>query len=220
MRRRALALGAALAAQLAAPALLPRGAFARDARRVWFDPAQLPSYSGRLERWLINPAGETDRALLREGAQIIFPAAEAEELMAAVKPGEGLITWGVRARSAPVITMLAWARNENEPANFVRQPSWFAPTRQGGEPRAVSGRVAQPLLTPQGESIGVILESGAVVRLAAETHAALAARLLPGSSLAAEGPGSTARGLVALDALRLGPTPEQLEPIPQPERRP
>jgi hypothetical protein len=217
MRRRSLLLGG----MVAAPALLPaRPLHASDARRVWFDPAQLPSYSGRLERWLINPAGEIDRALLREGTQIIFPASESDDLMAAIRPGDNLITWGVRARNAPVVTMLAWGRTDSEPANFVRQPSWFAPTRQGGSPQSVSGRVAQPLLTPQGEAIGVILDNGAVIRLPADVHATLGDKVANGASVAAEGPGSEAHGLKALDARRLGPSPDKLEALPQPERRP
>ncbi|RVT92031.1 hypothetical protein EOD42_20055 [Rhodovarius crocodyli] len=217
MRRRSLLLGG----MMAAPALmLARPLHASDARRVWFDPAQLPSYSGRLERWLINPAGEIDRALLKEGTQIIFPATESNELVAAIRPGDNLITWGVRARNAPVVTMLAWGSSDSEPANFVRQPSWFAPTRRGGTPQTVTGRVAQPLLTPQGEAIGVILDNGAVVRLAADVHAALGDKLGNGAAVAASGPGSEAHGLKALDAERLGTAPDKLEALPQPERRP
>lgn len=184
--------------------LLAAGAAARTPRGIWFDPAQLPSYTGRLERWLMNPAGETDRALLREGAQIILPPSEAAELTSLINPGDSITVWGVRARAAAVITMLAWARSDGDPANFVAQPAWFASTRRGTESHRVAGIVDRAMLTPQGEPMGVLLRSGAVIRLAVAAHEALASRLAAGEPVVAEGPGLRRGEDVAIDALRLG----------------
>jgi hypothetical protein len=100
----------------------------------------------------MNPAGEIDRALLREGVQIIFPPSEAEALVAAIAVDANFTAYGIRARNAPVVTMLAWAKNDTEAANFVASPAWFANESRGREELAVQGRIQAPLLTPQGEA--------------------------------------------------------------------
>jgi len=53
----ALGLAGMVLARTDAPAL------ARPPRGLWFDPTQLPSYSGRLDRWIANPAGEGGQGL-------------------------------------------------------------------------------------------------------------------------------------------------------------
>jgi len=194
--------------------LLAGGASARSPRGIWFDPTQLPSYSGRLERWVMNPAGETDRALLREGAQIILPPSEAAELTSLINPGDPFTVWGVRARAAPVITMLAWARGDTEPANFVAQPAWFASTRRGTEIHRLTGEVDRALLTPQGEHMGVLLRNGGVIRLTVAAHEALAARLAAGESLVAEGAGLQRGNDVAIDAVMLGRDAASMAAVP------
>lgn len=214
MRRRRFLLAAA------GTALLARSGLARAPRGLWFDPTQLPSYSGRLERWLMNPAGEIDRALLREGVQVIFPPSEAEALVGAIAIDANFTAYGIRARNAPVVTMLAWAKNDTDPASFVASPAWFASESRGREDLTIQGRIQAPLLTPQGEGMGVITDEGNVIRIPVEIHAALGDKLRVGEPVAATGAGSRRDGRLALDAARLGRTPERLEPLPAPERRP
>jgi len=67
--------------------LLSRPALAQLRAGLWFDPTQLPSYTGRLERWIATPAGTVERGLLREGTQFVFPASEGEALAAAIEHG-------------------------------------------------------------------------------------------------------------------------------------
>ena len=209
MRRRHFFLTA-----LAAPAL------AQGVRGVWFDPTQLPSYSGRLERALMNPAGEFDRLLFREGAQIVFPPSEAGDINEAVRPGDAMTVWGIRARLAPVITMLAWSKAEGEPPRFVAQPSWFAPTRRGTQPLSVSGVIDRTLMTPQGEGMGVLLQSGDVIRLPPANHAALGDALKDGATIFAEGLGHRQGDRVSLDADRTGSAADALRPLPDPPAPP
>lgn len=214
MRRRLL---------LAAPGLVLAGAaLARAPRGLWFDPTQLPSYSGRLERWLMNPAGEIDRALLREGVQVIFPPSEADALLAAIQVDANFTAYGIRARGAPVVTMLAWAKNDTDAASFVASPAWFASESRGREELTVGGRIQAPLLTPQGEGMGVILDDGNVIRLPVEIHEALGDRVKVGETIAAGGLGTRRDNRIALDAVRVGRAPDRLEPlpVPPPERRP
>lgn len=195
---------------------LPAVAAAQGSRGVWFDPTQLPSYSGRLERMLVNPAGETDRLLFREGAQIVMPPSEAQDIGEAVRPGDSIIVWGIRARAAPVITMLAWARTEGVRPRFVSQPSWFAPTRRGSQQLQVAGVVDRTLLTPQGEGMGVLLQSGDVIRLAPAVHIAMGDALKDGATIAAEGLGHRYGERSSIDAERIGAEPGALRPLPEP----
>ncbi len=201
---------------LLAALALPAAAWAQGVRGLWFDPAQLPSYSGRLDRYIVNPAGEIDRLLYREGAQVVFPASEAQEIAEAVRPGDSMMVWGIRARSAPVITMLAWAKAEGDRPHFVAQPSWFAPTRRGTQRLTVSGVVDRTLMTPQGEGMGVLLQSGDVIRLAPEIHMSLGDALKDGATIVAEGLGYRRDDRSAIDAERTGPDSAGLRPLPTP----
>jgi len=207
MQRRALApLLLAGTAQAQTPRPPPRS--------LWFDPTQLPSYTGRVERFINNPAGETDRLLFREGTQIVLPPTEAEAIRDAVRQGDALTVWGIRARTAPVVVMLAWARAASEGANFVAQPSWFAPTRRGTARLHVAGVVERALLTPQGEGMGVLLTNGDVLRLPPSVHAALGDALAPGATIFAEGLGTQRSNRVAIDAESLGNNSETMAPLP------
>lgn len=206
-RRILLACGASA---LALPAL------GRDPRGLWFDPTQLPSYSGRLDRWISNPAGEVDRGLFREGTQFVFPPSEADALMAAIERGGSIAVWGIRARAAPVVTMLAWAKTDSDPASFVESPAWFASTQPGTQRMTLAGRIQAPLLTPQGENMGVILAEGGSIRLSVEQHKALGGKVAVGETIAAEGLGTRRGELAAIDAQRLGKDENSLERLPEP----
>lgn len=202
---------------LLAPALLlaPR-ARAQPGSGLWFDPTQLPSYSGRLDRWIANPSGAVDRGLFREGTQFVFAASEAEALMQAIAPGNPICVWGIRARQAPVVLMLAWARSDSEPANFVERPAWFVSPAPGRDEFQLRGQILAPLLTPRGEGMGVILAQGGSIHLPVAAHRALGDLLKPGEPVAANGRGTSRGGLLALDAAAIGRTPQSLRPVARP----
>jgi len=227
MRRRSACL-AGLATLVAGPvafqkSVLAQGTSQRGSEgRLWFDPTQLPSFTGVVDRYLVNPDGKTDRLLFREGPQVIFPDTVAEEIMAAVATGHPIVVYGIRARRAPVITMLAWAKDGSSAAHFVERPTWTFPVFHAADERLeVSGTVRAPLLTAQGDSIGAILEDGSVVRVPLGVAAALGDRLAAGKTIAAAGRGASIadRGK-ALDAERIGEAPDKLEPLPTPVERP
>jgi len=192
------------------------------ANRLWFDPTQLPSFTGVVDRYLLTPEGKTDRLLFREGPQILFPEHVADEIMEAVPSGQSITVYGIRARRAPAIMMLAWARDGNATPHFVDRPIWTFPEyRAADEQMQVSGTVRSPLLTPQGDSIGVILDEGVVVRLPVGVAQALGDRLANGRSIVASGRGAAEQGRGrAIDADRIGESPEKLEPLPPPAERP
>jgi hypothetical protein len=218
-------LVAALTLALAVPATAAAqggGAPPPAARRssdLWFDPTQLPSFTGTVERYLLNPRGETDALLFREGPQVVFPPDLAEAVRHAAPTGRPIIVWGIRARQAPVITMLAFAPSAEATPAVVERFYWRLSGRQPREPSArlqVNGTVRQPYYSPQGEVAGVILEDGTVVLLPQGAAEGFRDLLKAGAKVAAEGPGQEGDAGRALLADRMGENPGALRPVPPP----
>ncbi len=223
MRLLALCLAAAW---LALPATAQDRAAARGAAaEFWFDPTQMPSFTGTVERYLVNPRGEVDSLLFREGPQVVFPPDLADMIRQAVPPGRPIIVWGIRARTAPVITMLAFTPNAETPPGVVERFYW----RLGGraaldqaERLSVHGTVKAPYYAPQGEIAGAVLEDGTVITVPPGTAEPLRDLLRAGARLAVEGRGVTLDIGRGVAAERIGEAPDQLRPIPpsaDPRRR-
>lgn len=200
-------------AQPAPRAAAPGG----GASATWFDPTQLPSFTGVVERYLVSPSGRVDRFLLREGPQVILPEQASDEVQRAVPPGSGVVVWGIRARRAPVITMLAWgAREGDQTVHFVERPAWGIASHEAGtQPVEVAGEVVMPLYTPQGEVAGVILQDGMVARLPPGVASAMGERIGVGRPFAAAGLGVSGPAGRALDAERVGDSLGSLGPLPK-----
>ncbi|HYF06508.1 MAG TPA: hypothetical protein VD970_02725 [Acetobacteraceae bacterium] len=197
------------------PALAQEAPAQSSQRRLWFDPTQLPRFTGTVERYLPAPAGGFDSLLLREGVQVLFPAEIGETLRQAVPQGRPIFVWGIRARSAPVITMLAWAPTAEEEPRFVERPSWWAGTVTRGQTRiSVQGTVRHTLHNSRGDVTGAMLDDGTVVRLPAEVAAARHELLRPGARLAATGWGVEGEGARALSAETIGDSPQNMTPVP------
>jgi hypothetical protein len=216
------ALGAALWGVLGLGAL-PRPGTAQSpaagnrAGELWFDPTQLPSFTGTVERYLLNPRGETDALIFREGPQVVFPPDIAAAVRQVAPPGRPIIVWGIRARNAPVITMLAFAPGNDATPTVVERFYWRLSGRQAMEragPVSVAGTVKQPYYAPQGDVAGAILEDGSVVLLPQGAAEAFRDLLKPGAKLAAEGMGHAEDAGRAVLAARLGEAPEALRPVP------
>ncbi len=212
-------LGTPVPAQQPAPANAPR----RVPADLWFDPTQLPSFTGTVERYLLNPRGEVDALLFREGPQVVFPPDIAEAVRRAAPPGRPLQLWGIRARSAPVITMLAFSPNGDTTPTVVDRFYWRLAGRQAAERATslqVSGTVKVPYFSPQGEVAGAILEDGTVVLVPQGAAEGFRDLLRPGARLAAEGMGHAGEEGKALLANRLGERPDALRDVPGPAEAP
>jgi hypothetical protein len=205
--------------------LLVGGALAQDrgaprggAAEFWFDPTQLPSFTGTVERYLVNPRGETDALVFREGPQVVFPPEFGAVVRAAIAPGRPIVVWGIRARHAPVITMLAFAPDVQATPMVVERLPWRLPDGAMAtmDRIAVSGTVKAPYLAPQGDVMGAILEDGTVVVIPRGTAEALRDLLRPGAKLAAEGPGVDGEAGRAVSAEHIGETAAALRPVPPP----
>lgn len=188
-----------------------------------FDPTQLPAFTGTVDRYLANPAGETDALLFREGPQVVFPPDMAEAVRRAAPAGQPLIVWGIRAREAPVITMLAFAASQDAEPGVVDRFYW----RLGGglpaqsQPLAVAGTVRAPYFAPQGQLVGAVLEDdGTVVLLPPGAAEPFRNLLRAGARLAAEGRGFAGEAGRALTADRLGEAADALRPVVPPGASP
>ncbi len=183
----------------------------------WFDPTQLPSFTGTVERYLVNPRGEVDSLLFREGPQVVFPPDLAEMIRTAAPPGRPIVVWGIRARQAAVITMLAFAPNAETSPGVVDRFYWQLggrTARDQAERMRVEGTVKAPYYAPQGEIAGAILEDGTVVTIPAGAAETLRDLLRPGASLAAEGRGVARDFGRGVAAELIGASPEALRPVP------
>ena len=184
---------------------------------LWFDPTQLPSFTGTVERYLPNPRGEVDGLIFKEGPQVVFPPDVAEAVRRDAPTGKSVIIWGIRARRAPVITMLAFAPSSDSTPVVVDRFYWRLGGRaaQEGSPLLrLSGTVKQPYYTPQGDVAGAILDDGSVVLVPAAAVDNVQDMLKSGQALAASGPGREGPDGRALLAQQLGPAPDALQPLP------
>jgi hypothetical protein len=191
----------------------------RQASDFWFDPTQLPAFTGIVERYLINPRGETDALLFREGPQIVFPPEFGRAVRDAAPPGRPIVVWGIRARQAPVITMLAFAPNNEVAPVVVERVYWRllgSSAAEQAERLLVEGAVKAPYFTPQGEVAGAVLEDGTVVSLPPGGTEGFRDLLRPGSRLVAEGRGVAGEHGRAVAAERLGENRDALRPVQAP----
>ena len=183
---------------------------------LWFDPTQLPSFTGTVERYLPNPRGETDALVFKEGPQVVFPPDVAEGVRQVAPAGRPVIVWGIRARTAPVITMLAFAPNTETTPVVVDRFYWHLTGRQASDravPLSLTGTVRQPYYTPQGEVAGAILEDGGVVLLPPGAAEPFKDLLKGGQQLTAAGMGQESAAGKALLAAELGAGGDAMKPI-------
>lgn len=187
---------------------------AAQAAEFWFDPTQLPSFTGTVERYLPNPQGSVDALLFREGPQVLFPPDVGEAVKRIAPLGRPIVVWGIRARSAPVITMLAFAATAEASPTLVDRFYWHI-DRTPPPPRElnVQGTVRAPFYESQGQATGAVLDDGTVVMLPPGRAEAFRDLLRQGARLAASGSGSETPDGKALLAARLGERPDSLRPV-------
>ena len=192
------------------------GAEKSKTESLWFDPTQLPSFTGTVDRFLPTPDGHVDRLVFKEGPQIVFPPDAFEAVQQVAPKGQKLVVWGIRARSAPVITMLAFAAPDGEPTVLDRF-YWRSEqgNRQSRHEIMLIGKVWVPYLSPQGQTAGAILENGDVIRVEPTVAGGFKERFAEGARIVAAGSGAETPLGKAIDADRIGVSVDKLEPVPQ-----
>lgn len=177
-----------------------------------------PIASGELRRFLVNPHGEIDMLLLRDGTIVKFPPHMNAALLAAVKPGDTVSVRGFREPGEAIKAFVIV--NEATRQQIVDQ----SPVPDIGKlPKhlrfaalsrlQVTGVVERALRGKKGEVNGVLLTDGTVVRFPPHAAFDFAAALQPGQALAAEGLGTENAHGKGLEATSMGPTLQTQRPI-------
>ena len=161
----------------------------------WIEPDQLPAIAGAVERFTVNAQGELDGLVLDRGNGVIqlvhFPSHMADEVGAALKPGDMVTVRGLKPRDAAVIAAVAL-----ECANGIKVVDRGPPKRSdtrtspfGQLPMSASGKIRLTLFTAKGKARGALLEDGTIVRLPLKQAEQIKQRLRPGETIAFHGMG-------------------------------
>lgn len=183
-----------------------------------YDPAQLPSFTGRVQVFTLTPRGEIDGMILVDGTEVKTPPHLSTAIAYSVRPGDTLIIHGLRAAAIPLIqavsitdrmsgrTILDTDAGPGPRGPRTPPPAGFAGVQLG----EAQGRIQMSLHGPRGETNGVLLSDGTVLRLPPEAFFGFSALLEPGKTVVAEGTEvSSAIGKV-LEVSQIGPSREQL----------
>ena len=62
-----------------------------------YDPAQLPSFNGKVQQFTLTPRGEIDGLILTDGTEVKTPPHLSTAIAYAIKPGDTVTIHGLRA---------------------------------------------------------------------------------------------------------------------------
>src|SRR5260370_4080594 len=148
---------------------------------------------GRVARLLPTPHGEVDGLLLEDGLLVRFPPHLSAPLLGVVGQGDAVVVDGMPAGIGTDIR--AWRiTNPTTGRSVTDAPPPFPPEPRTWSERdmRVSGIVRRALTGGRGETNGVILHDGTVVRFPPPVGEPVATLVLPGARPIAQGYGSGA----------------------------
>lgn len=174
---------------------------------ILFDPAQLPTFHGKVAAYSLTPWGGVDGVILEDGSQVQIGRRQSTQLAALVRPGDTVTVHGVKALVGNLILGASIANDAG------------GQTLIGGRMRPESvvaqGRVKAQLYNDRDEVDGVLLDDGSQIRLHPRDAARVAAQLMPGQMVYARGFGRDSAigkvvaarqlGTTEADAKELGP---------------
>jgi hypothetical protein len=189
---------------------------------------QTPSVTGTVQQYLLNPHGEVEGMLLKDGTSVRFPPHEGTALAGIVKPGDEVTVVGFfgpttsygRAVKALTIT------NTKTGQSVVDQPPTtppLPPDRRGLtlKPLTVRGPVVHLLVNDKGDVDGLILGGGEEVKFPPPNGAVVALLLgqQGGKTVEASGYGTQNGFGTVVDAMSLS-VDGQAVPLSGPGRPP
>ncbi|KHL13297.1 hypothetical protein J4M90_26345 [Burkholderia contaminans] len=169
------------------------------------DTASNALVSGTLSRLTINPEGTVDGFVLTDGTLVRLPPHLGSQLTALVKTGDRVTVAGERRVDDEIRARVV--RNDGSGASLSDQPrAPVAPMLRGVNLArlSVSGVVRRVTRAPRGEPDGVMLDSGAIVKLTVPAAQQFGALLAPGERVAAVGYGTRNAYGEALQATAFG----------------
>jgi hypothetical protein len=179
-----------------------------------YDPAQLPSFKGKVAQYTLTPRGDVDGLILEDGTEVHLPPFMSTQLVFSVKPGDAVTIHGLKARALPMVAARSVTNDASGVTVLVMPPHGGPMGGHMGGPMGghmgghkgghmgghmgrtmgdagleAEGKVAAILHTPRGEANGVRLEDGTIVRLPPGEAKRLEETLAVGKTVAVRGAG-------------------------------
>lgn len=186
-------------------------------------PQETSSLQGTVQQWLLNPNGDVDGFLLANGqvlTQVAFAPHLSAALLQAAAIGDEVQISGWRALGLPLfsasrVTSMRSGRSvvDASPAELGARPA--ADPAAPGALRAMEtrGQIARLLYNRRGDTHGVLLESGDIVRFAPHQAAQVRAELRVGQPLVARGWGLRNDYGQSIEATAIGPAAEAMQEL-------
>jgi hypothetical protein len=183
----------------------------------WLNPDHLPHVTSRVERFLLNPDGEADGMILASGLEVHFPPHLAKEICAAIRSGDQVTAYGVQPRAAEMMAAVAIETKDGQRIvdNGPPEKPHHAPHHEKKRDKSEATGIIQRLLHgPKGETRGVLLEDGVIVRFPPHAVEAFSKLLAAGTSIAVRGEGLTTEWGTVVAAKEMGTSLSSVQPIP------
>ena len=177
----------------APPAPMPDPPSGGISQTPLYDPAQLPSFTGRVQQFTLTPRGEIDGVILSDGTEVKTAPPLSTSIAYSIKPGDTVTIHGLRAVAIPLIQAVSLT-DDTSGRRIVDEdlgpgPGGRPPAPNAAEPRLaeVQGAIRMSLHGPRGEINGVLLTDGTVLRLPPDAAVNLVTLLQPGRMVIAQG---------------------------------
>jgi len=164
-----------------------------EGRAPFYDPAQLPSFSGKVQQFTISPRGEIDGLILSDGTEVKTPPHLSTSIAYAIKPGDAVTIHGLRAAAVPLLRATSITDRTSGQTIVDVGPG---PGPEGRRPISgtdatgmaeVRGAIRMSLHGARGEINGVLLADATVLRLPPDAASNMSSLLQPGRSIVARG---------------------------------
>jgi hypothetical protein len=181
----------------------------------WVDPDHLPEVVGTVDQFLVNKHGEADGFILADGEEVHVPPHLSPLLLRHVRVGSEVRVRGVRPRGTRMVAAVAidTAKGRLLDEGPDRRPDDSEFEGATYAPMTIQGVVRQPIHGPKGETRGVVLEDGRIIRVPRHAAERFSGLLCKGKKIAARGEGvSTSFGTV-VEAGEIGASTEAMKTI-------
>lgn len=173
---------------------------------------------GMVSQYLMNPNGDVDGLLLTDGTQVHFPPHMSADLTQTVRPTDTISAQGVHEnaihfRAFTIFnTATGQSINEARPSQFGRP---LPPELRGVEPKPLQaeGKIKVVLVAPRGETDGVVLDNGTIIRVPPDIGVQYSAWFQVGQSIVVNGYGTENQFGRCLQATAIGLSGQPLTPI-------
>ncbi len=130
---------------------------------TFYDPAQLPSFSGKVQQFTLSAHGEIDGLILTDGTEVKTPPHLSTSIAYAIRPGDTVTIRGLHAAAVPLLQATTITDHTSARTIIDTEPG---PGPAG--PRRITevqGSIRMTLHGARGEINGALLMDGTVLRL-------------------------------------------------------